>query len=62
VRGIGVIEGLAIDVLGVRRQVALHGGGQIEIVTIWHVATFPLAVSCRRKIGPMADLLLALNQ
>jgi hypothetical protein len=34
--GEGVIEGLAIDVLRVRRQMVLHGGGQIVIGSVGH--------------------------
>jgi hypothetical protein len=36
VRREGMIEGLAIDVLGVRRKVRLHRGRQIAVGSVWH--------------------------
>src|SRR6516165_5479052 len=36
VRREGMIEGLAVDVLGVRRKVCLHRRWQIAVGTVWH--------------------------
>jgi len=36
VRGEGMIEGFAVNVLGVRRKVCLHRRRQIAIGTVWH--------------------------
>ena len=36
VRGKGVVECLAVDVLGMGRQVRLHRSGKIVVGQIWH--------------------------
>src|SRR5665213_741200 len=40
-RRISMIEGIAVEVLGLRRQVIAHRCGQIEIVAIRHVTVVP---------------------
>ena len=43
-RGISMIEGIAVEVLGLRRQVIAHRCRQIEIVAIRHVTVVPASL------------------
>jgi hypothetical protein len=55
VRREGMIEGLAIDVLGVRRKVRLYRSRQIAIGSVWYGRHLPNPARARRAPRSSAE-------